>query len=392
MMRKAFAVTVRILQQFRHDPRTVVMFIFAPILVLWLFSVMLNSPAYHPIIAGVNLPSDLITAIEAQDATYVAMNEDEADQLLSSGEIDAVCTLDRSRLSVRVEGANPSKTGAVMNVVRAAVKEYTLIEREQLQADIESRLAEARSQMEDLTESLGSVPVTMLPEIPDLDTIVTEFAPTIADIEVNYLHGSDAWGTFDFFGPVFIGIFIFMFVFITSGMSLVTERLGGTMERLLATPIRPWQLVLGFSLGFAVISLIQAVIVLWACITLIGFPNEGPLWLVVVVTFSMALVSLNLGLLASALARTPFQVIQLLLLLVMPQILLSGIFDLSAAPLWMQVLSQCFPITHGAEALRSIMLRGAEFGEVAPNLGILWGFVLAFFGLASVSFARRKSH
>jgi ABC-2 type transport system permease protein len=174
-------------------------------------------------------------------------------------------------------------------------------------------------------------------------------------------------------------------------MSLVTERTGGTMERLLATPIKPHELVCGYMLGFGIVSLVQAALVLWASITLIGFPNEGNLLFVIAVTFSMALVSLTLGLLVSGLAKTAFQVIQFMVILVVPQILLSGIFDLSQAPEWMQVLSACLPISHGAAALRDVMLRGADLSQIALDVGILWGFIVAFFVAATASFARRQT-
>jgi len=131
--------------------------------------------------------------------------------------------------------------------------------------------------------------------------------------------------------------------------------------------------------------------VLWASTTLLKFPNEGQTWLVVVITFSMALVSMALGLLVSALAKTAFQVIQLMILLLVPQILVSGIFDLSTAPRWMQILSQCFPITHGANALRGVMLRGDGFSGIALDLGIVWAFFVVLFGLATLSFARRQT-
>ena len=404
-MRNALALTKRILQQFAHDPRTVVMFILAPILVLWLFSVMLNSPAYKPTLAGVDLPSSLVQALQDQDATYQDASAADAQQMLADRSIDAILTLDGTTLNVQVEGSEATKSAAVAQTVQAAVKDVTLSQSTQLQADIQNRLDSAKSSLQSLQDnlaSLASLPdlppalaqsLSTLPTaLPDFDNISTDFTPTVQDVQISYLHGSADWGSFDYFGPVFIGIFIFVFVFITSGMSLVTERTGGTMERLIVTPIRSWQLVLGFCLGFGLVSLVQAGIVLWACIALIGFPSEGSLVLVVATTFSMALVSLTLGLLVSALARTPFQVIQFMLILVVPQILLSGIFDLSSAPAWLQVLSVCFPVTHGAEALRDIMLRGAGFSDVALNFGILWAFIAAFFALACVSFARRKSH
>ena len=354
-MHNTLALSKRILQQFSHDPRTVVMFILAPILVLWLFSVMLGAADFQPRLAGIDLPDPLTKVLREQEVRFTEMDARAATGKLARQEIDAILSLDTNGiLKVNVEGSNASHSGAVINVVNAALS------------------------------GLSAMP--NVPQNPEYGQ-----APLIREVAVRYLHGSEKWNRFDFFGPVFIGIFIFVFVFITSGMSLITERTGGTMDRLLATPIRSWQLVLGFSLGFGLVSLVQAAIVLWTCITLIDFPNEGALATVICVTFSLALVSLTLGLMVSGLARTPFQVIQMMLLLVVPQILLSGIFDLSQTPEWMRVLSVCLPITHGADALRDIMLRGASLADVAKELAILWAFIAAFFFLATVGFRRRRT-
>jgi ABC-2 type transport system permease protein len=410
---------LRILQQFKHDPRTVVMFIVAPILVLWLFSVLLGGSTYEPKLAGVDLPPEITSVLKTQGATFEALDAQTAADKLNNREIDAIITLDNGTLNVEVEGTDTSRTGAVMSVINASIKEVAANQREELSEELKTRMEdlgttlqqmadaleqsrEALAQMQGALAASGASALLMSPtsslppELPtgnlNMNKIEDlEFEVLISEVEVSYLHGSSEWNAFDFFGPVFIGIFIFVFVFITSSMSLLTERTGGTMERLLATPIKAWQLVLGYCLGFGLVSIIQAFLVLWACISLVGFPNEGSLLTVVGVTASLALVSLTLGLLASGLARTPLQVIQFMLLLVIPQVLLCGIFDLSQAPEWMQVLSLCFPITHGAEALRSVMLRGATFADIAPQLAILWGFVIAFFTLACASFRKRKT-
>ena len=379
-MRNALALMKRILQQFRHDPRTVVMFIVAPILVLWLFSALLGGTGYKPKLAGVDLPNEVSAVLQKQDATYQQTTLADAQDLLATQQIDAILTLDsQGVLQVEVEGANASHTGAVMGVINTTVQEVAANQRETISQDLKEQLAALAAAMPPMAGQLPFTPEEIQSQM------------LISNVEVSYLHGSEDWNYFDFFGPVFIGIFIFIFVFITSGMSLITERTGGTMERLLATPIKPWQLVLGFCLGFGLVSLIQAAIVLWASISLVGFPNEGNMLTVVTVTFSLALVSLTLGLLVSGLARTPLQVIQFMLVLVIPQVLLCGIFDLSQAPGWMQVLSLCFPITYGAEALRDIMLRGASLVDVAGNLAILWGFIAVFFTLATISFAKRRT-
>ncbi len=97
------------------------------------------------------------------------------------------------------------------------------------------------------------------------------------------------------------------------------------------------------------------------------------------------------GLLVSGLAKSGFQVIQFMLLFVVPQILLSGLFDLSSAPEWMQVLGQCFPITYGVDALRAVMPRGADFASVGIDLAVIWGFIALFFVLAALKFCKKRA-
>jgi ABC-2 type transport system permease protein len=340
-MRNVWAQAKRIWQQFSHDPRTVVMFVVAPVLALWLFSILLGSGAPETRLGLVDLPAPLVTALE-EAAEVTDLTADQAESQLAAGDIDASLTWSDGSLQVKVEGTDAGATGRTLAAIQAGLK--------------------------------------------------TLAGPSAApELEVAYLHGSADWTGFDFLGPVFIGIFVFVFVFITAGMSLVTERTGGTMERLLVTPIKSWQLVAGYCLGFGAVTVVQTAIILWACVALIGFPNQGSIGLVILTTLSMALVSMTLGLLVSALASTAFQVIQLMILLVVPQILLSGIFDLAAAPRWMQVLSVCLPIRHGADALRGVMLRGDGLEAVGGSLGILWGFIAVFFALASLSFRARRT-
>ena len=342
-MRNVWAQARRIWQQFSHDPRTMVLFVLTPILVLWLFSALLGTTPGQPRLAVVGVPAPIATAL-SEVAEVSAPTLDEASSQLANREIDAIVTMGAGVLQVEVEGTDAGRTGRTLAAIQSGLK-----------------------------------------------SLAASGQQTIPEAHVTYLHGSGAWTGFDYLGPVFIGIFIFVFVFITSGMSLVTERTSGTMERLLVTPIRAWQLVAGYCLGFGVVTVVQAGIVLWASIALIGFPNEGNVALVISTTFSMAMVSMTLGLLVSSLARTAYQVIQLMIVLVVPQILLSGIFDLTDAPEWMKVLSVCFPISHGAAALRAVMLRGEGLGGIAADLVVLWCFVAAFFTLAALSFRIRRT-
>ncbi|MDR0888827.1 MAG: ABC transporter permease [Coriobacteriales bacterium] len=403
-MTNAIALAKRIIQQFIHDPRTVVLFILAPCVALWLFSVIMGSPSYSPKLAGVDLPQTVVQVVQEQDCTLQQTDAAQASDMLANQQVDATLQMQGQTLQVTVEGADASKTSATVRVMQTALQQAIAQERQDIQQKAEDKLSTLRDNLQTLQDNLSKLQTQLgqlpngaaiannisIPSTEDLDASAIADQLQVSSMDVEYLHGSASWNGFSFYGPVLIGIFVFAFIFITSGMSLVTERTGGTMGRLLATPIKPWQLVLGYVLGFGLVSFIQAGIIISACIWLIGFPNEGSLAIVLLLTVSLTFVSLTLGLLVSSLARTSYQVIQLMIILVVPQILLSGVFDLSGAPVWLQGISACFPLTYGASALRNVMLRGEGIAAIAPNLLILWGFVVVFFILASVAFARRQ--
>lgn len=419
-MRKTLAVARRILSQFMHDKRTIALLFVAPIVVLWLLSVLLGADAYEPRIATVSLPATYQQALEDQDARIQDVSADEAEQLLRADDVDAVLRMkDGSTLEIWAEGSDSTKTAAVAAVAASAMADLQSSASDQMQADIDRKKAdieqaqkdteakqeEMRDAIEQVMLSLPPGALASLPEslqdaldgspedvvsVDDFSIDPSSYLP-VQDVETTYLHGNEDWKMFDFYGPVFIGIFLFAFTFLTSGMSLVNERSAGTMARFLATPVKPAQILGGYSLGFGALALVQSAVILVVALGFIGFPNEGNLALVVVAAVSMALVSVTLGLLVSGLASNAFQVIQLMLLFVVPQILLSGLFDLSSAPEWLQVLGQCLPVTYGVDALRAIMLRGADFASVWPDLAVVWGFITLFFVLAALGFRKKRA-
>ncbi len=188
--------------------------------------------------------------------------------------------------------------------------------------------AEARAGLAEALGGLFDDDAALSFSTEDLSMNASNYLP-IEDMETAYLHGNEDWRMFDCYGPVFIGIFLCVFTFITSGMSLVTERMGGTMTRFLATPVKAGQILGGYTLAFGLLACLQSTIILWVA----------------------------LGLLVSGLATTPFQVIQLILLFVVPQILLCG----------------------------------ANLATVGFDLAILWGFLALFFTLAAASFRKKRA-
>ena len=427
-MRNVLAIARRILVQFAHDKRTLGLLFVAPIVVLWLLTVLLGQGEYEPKLAAVDLPSEFETCLVEKDATVTIADMNEAERMLRANEVDAVlyCTGEEGdELVVWAEGSDSTKTSASLRVATEALADMRADATDRMKADVESKRAELedlklqaeqkRQDVLDRTDELRSafddVPDALKQqlgvseedldiaaefndiEFPNLDDFgfdLSDYLP-VSSVEVSYLHGNDEWKMFDFYGPVFIGIFLFVFVFITSGMSLVNERSAGTMKRFLATPVKPAEVLGGYTLGFGVLALVQSAIIVLIALTLIGFPCEGNVALVVLTAVSLAIVSVTLGLLVSGLASSAFQVIQLMLLFVVPQILLSGLFDLSAAPGWLQAISACLPLTYGVDALRAIMLRGAGFTQIGLDLAVVWGFAIAFFVLASIGFRKRRA-
>lgn len=419
-MSRTLAIARRILSQFAHDKRTLGLLFVAPLVVLWLLSVLLGADAVGPAVATVDLPESFMSALEEQDVRIRDVSAEEAQSLIDSNEVAAVLRMrGESTLEIYAEGSNSTQTAAVVGVVSAAFSDLQKEAADQLQEDMEQRKADMqeridealekreqmRSEIEEVAASLPDSVRSMLPEslqdwvdgsddetisVEEFQVSMEDYLP-VQDIEITYLHGSEDWLMFDFYGPIFIGLFLFVFVFITSGMSLVNERSAGTMERFLATPVKPLEILGGYTIGFGALALVQAIVILAVSLTLIGFPNEGSLALVVLVAVSLAIASVTLGLLVSGLASSPFQVIQLMLLFVVPQILLCGIFDLAAAPDWLQALSRCLPLTYGVDALQSVMLRGADFNGIWFDLAIVWGFIAAFFILAALRFRKKRA-
>lgn len=419
-MTSTLAIVRRILTQFALDKRTLALLFVAPLVVLWLLSVILGADTVGPKIATVNLPAELQAQLEQTDARITDASADEASALLADNDVAAVLSVeDGSTLKAELEGTDSAKSAAVLAVCAEALGELRGEAAEEMeaaitdkQAEVKRALEEAKSQREEARATLEGVMVSMpaeartglaaaLENLFDDDVAealsfgnfsldASDYLP-VEDMETAYLHGNENWRMFDFYGPVLIGIFLFAFTFITSGMSLVTERMGGTMTRFLATPVNAGQILGGYTLAFGLLACIQSAIILWVSLTFIGFPNEGNLGLVVLICVSMAMVSVALGLLVSGLATTPFQVIQLILLFVVPQILLCGLFDLSGAPDWLAALSAFMPVTYGVDALRAVMLRGADLAAVGLDLAMLWGFLALFFALAAISFRKKRA-
>lgn len=164
----------------------------------------------------------------------------------------------------------------------------------------------------------------------------------------------------------------------------------GTLDRILATPLRRGEIVWGYFLGFGVFVAIQTVVIQIFIMYGLNVTMAGSFWLVLIINLILAGQSLALGTLLSSFAQNEFQLFQFIPLVIVPQILFSGIFDLSEAPQWVSMLSKIFPLTYGADALRGVMIKGFGFFEVQKDIYILISYAVVFLFLNTLALKKYR--
>jgi len=174
---------------------------------------------------------------------------------------------------------------------------------------------------------------------------------------------------FDRIGPMLLGLFPFTVMFVVTSVATLRERTSGTLERLMTMPLGKLDLLLGYALAFGLVALVQVGVVLVISLTWLGLDLSGSLGSLVLVSLLDALLGMALGLFASAFARTEFQAVQFIPIVIVPQVLLSGvILPVSSEPGWLQAISNVLPLTYAVNGLRDVMLKGADLGWASVQL------------------------
>jgi len=177
-----------------------------------------------------------------------------------------------------------------------------------------------------------------------------------------------------------------------TSVSFLRERSQGTLERLMASPLRRGEIVVGYMAGFATLALVQAAEVLAFCLAVLKVHNDGNVFLIFGIEALMAIVAVNLGIFLSMFARTEFQAVQFIPLVIVPQVLLSGIiFPVSSEPTALQWASNVLPLTYAVNALRDVMLKGADltWSSVQLDVGVVAAFLVLLIIAGSATLRRR---
>jgi len=337
-MRNALIVCSRIVRQLFNDKRTLALIFIAPLLIISLLWVVLNASATRPTIAVYGATAEYRTALANHADLVESPDVQAALEAVRQGKADAALSFGDGSPRLALDGADPSVSGLTVKALQAATQ-----------------------------ESLASL------NIPLVKKMQEKMSP-----QVSLLHGSKDSTAFDYFAPVMMGFVVFFFVFILSGMSFLRERLSGTLERTMASRASRFDVVAGYTLGYGIFALIQTLFIQGFIVYVLKVRIEGGFFAGFVINLLLCLSALSLGSLLSAFARTEFQVFQFIPIVIVPQILFSGILDLREAPTWVKWISKIFPLTYGGDALRNVMLRGRTLTDVWFDVCVLLGFTALF--------------
>jgi ABC-2 type transport system permease protein len=199
-------------------------------------------------------------------------------------------------------------------------------------------------------------------------------------------------GQLDALGAPLLALFPFITMFLVTSVTMLRERIGGTLERLLTTPIAKLDLLLGYWLAFAVVAGLQVSLVSALSLGPLDVDVAGPIWVVVVVAVIDALLGVGLGLLVSAFARTEFQAIQFLPAIVFPQLLLCGLLvPRPELPDALRVVSDLFPLSYAMDAMITLAASSEMTPELRGDVVVTAGAALVALALAAGTLRRRSA-
>lgn len=345
-----WAVVMKEFIQMRRDRVTFMMMIGIPLLQLTLFGYAINSDPKH-LPAALRLadqgPFTRTLVAEMRNSGYfdivrITDSEAEVDRLLRLGDVQFVVNIpddftrkvirgERPTVLVEADATDPAATGPAIAAFRAIAD--TALDR-------------------DLTGPLRRL----------------RGAPGPVDFEVHSHYNPENITQFNVV-PGLMGVVLTMTMVIITALAITRERERGTMENLLATPVRPFEVIVGKIVPYIAVGYIQITLILIAARYLFNVPIVGSITLLYCISLLFIAANLAMGITFSTLAKNQLQAVQMAVFFFLPSILLSGfMFPFRGMPEWAQWVGTCLPITHFLRIVRGILLKGNGLGEALPEI------------------------
>lgn len=309
---RILTISKKVITELIRDKRSLALMFIAPLLILWLMNVMFSASSDITITLGTSgVKAGLVKKLDKVSGVSVKKypNVSSAKRALKKGQADSIIVKDGNRYVVTHANTDSSKTLLAKNALKPAlIKQQTSQAKEQGQK-MQILLKKQQAAIAKLTTALAKVSGQKAATVKAKNKQETASASSVKIVN-HYQYGDKDTGYFAKIAPVLMAFFIFFFVFLISGMALLGERTSGTLDRLLATPVKRSDIVFGYLLGYGLLGFLQAVVICLAGIYILNIEIVGSLAAVVTVCVLFAFVALAFGLLLSTFAESEFQMMQ----------------------------------------------------------------------------------
>jgi ABC-2 type transport system permease protein len=372
-MRRFRALIKKEITQMLRDPRTLIFLFIMPVLQLFLLGYANNTEIKNvpTVVFDQSSSRSSRTLLETFHSTgyfsydFIAYNEAELYRRIDSGEAkvgilipptyDTDLTAKKSaEVSVLIDGSDPTVASSVLSAATLAGQ------------SLGTRIRTQQSALQGPAGG-GSTPV---------------------DVRTRVLYNPDLLGSYNLI-PGLIAIILFQTTTNLTALSIVKERERGTIEQLIVTPIRSWELILAKIIPYILVSFVNTIMILVIGTFWFGVPIRGSLTLLFVLTGLYLLPNLGLGLLISTFAKTQQQAQLMTMPIMLPSFLLSGfIYPISSLPVFLQFIGNLLPLTYFIYILRSLVVKGVGLDLLIPQTVTLGVFAIVLLALAAFRFRK----
>lgn len=368
--RRFVAMLTKEFVQMRRDRLTFAMMVGIPIIQLVLFGYAINTdpkalPAAVLVADHSVFSRSFLSALENTGYFEIVQrvtSEEKADRLLERGEVQFVISIphnfsrqlvrgERPEVLVEADATDPAATGNAISAL--------------------ARLSET-ALLHDLTGSLGEIKGT----------------PPAFEVNVHRRYNPEGITQYNIV-PGLMGVILTMTMVMMTALAVTREQERGTMEMLLATPVKPIEVMCGKILPYIIVGYVQVAIILIAAKVLFAVPMLGSLVLLSLALVLFMAANLGVGFTFSTIARNQLQAVQMTFFFFLPSLLLSGfMFPFRGMPVWAQALGEIFPLTHFLRIARGILLKGNGVAEIAGSLWPIAVFLLVAMTVALLRYRR----
>ena len=365
--RRFWAMVVKEFVQMRRDRVTFAMMIGIPLMQLILFGFAINAnPQNLPLAVLVNDDTEFSrTVVAAMQNSYyyritnIITKESEAKRLLDRGEVLFVLTIPQDFGRLLARGERPTVL---------------------LEADASDPTASAFALAALDTLFSQSISRDLIGPLLSLRA-----QPSPVDLRVQRLYNPEIQTKYNIV-PGLMGVVLTMTMVIITALAITRERERGTMENLLCTPLRPFEVMVGKIIPYIVVGYIQMSLIILAARVIFGVPILGSLPLLLCVSILFIAANLAVGITFSTVAQNQLQAMQMAFFFFLPSILLSGfMFPFKGMPVWAQWVGTALPLTHYLRVVRGIVLKGNGLTDIAPEL---WPMALFLVVMMTVAVKR----